>query len=1046
MAVRPLFHLIVVVLALASLPAHADAVSDMRRHLSMIHLLARAGRNEEAAAQMRALFPKGPPVGGELALEYYDIVGNSEKGWLEAKLGLERLVKADPENINYRLALATQLARRSATLKDGLSLFAEMAKRPDLKQVALGKWRHALDAIDQDAASIPLYKDYLAVDPGNAAISDDLATAQRIEAAKLPWKLRDRANAQIAAGHPLAAIATLRQALALDPKNPWVRFDLARLYYKQGDQKGGRAMMLAGLAISPNDPDLLYANALFLSLLDEPSGALQLLEKIPDPQLSPAMQRLKKEAAIQEKNLKKEALAGAQGNQSASSSLPWKLRSQADQEVKAGHPQDAIATLEHALVLDPKNVWVRFDLARLYVKQGDRERGRALMHDGLAIAPDDPAALYTNALYLSLQDEAENAMLLLDRIPESKRSQAMRKLAKEMTIQVQIGRARTFFQNGRQAEMQAAMASAETAASGNADLSDIVANAWFDLRHPDRGINLMRPYAMLPSASLTYAWMLNRARKDDELATFLEKLEASGALPTEDRDELWKLEMLLAKRRSDKMLASGNPAAAKAAMTKMLENTAPEDLEKRLEIADWYIGAKDLADARAIVEQSKKTAPFDPRILAMEGRIARAEGNYEVALADFKQSGADNEIADMMQHRAKAYVTTGQNYLSKRDGSPGIANMKASENVVEMHVPTGYDGEQLFVQLDRVSIDAGMLSLAGTGAYSLNQFGKLYSKTVGQSYSTQQQTLAGILASTPYAESSAQGTALGVGYIKGDMRFDIGTTPQGFPVSYMVGGVRYAHYTATSGFSFDVSRRPVTSTLLSYAGMHDPVTGEVWGGVRSTGASMHISRSKGRLTGSVDMDYHWITGVNVMSNTERTVRLGLDWSFIQNSDMQLNAGLAVSDWHYRDDLSNFTFGQGGYYSPQQYHALSLPLRWTGRENRLSYLVQGSVSVSTSYQRQDMPYYPTDPILQAQAGNPTSYTAGYGGDSHGMYYSIVGAVEYRATRHLYLGARLESDRTAYYSPNYYTAYLRYMFDPESGPVNYPPEPVKPYTQY
>ena len=1046
MPTRPLFRLLAVVLALASVPAHADVVSDMRRQLSMIHLLVRAGRNEEAAAQMRALFPKGPPVGGELALEYYDVVGNSEKGWLEAKLGLERLVRVDPDNISYRMALAKQLAHRTATRREGLKLFAEMAKRPDLRQVALKQWQQALGSIDQNADSIPLYKDYLAADPGNAAISDDLATAQRIEAARLPWKLRDKANAQLAAGHPLAAIVTLRQALALDPKNPWVRFDLARLYYKQGDQKGGRAMMLAGLSISPNDPDLLYANALFLSLLDEPGSALQMLRKIPQAQLTPAMQRLITEAATQEKNLKNNALAGAQGKQSGPSSLPWKLRDQADEEVKAGHPQDAIATLEHALVLDPKNVWVRFDLARLYAKQGDRERGRALMHDGLALAPADPGVLYTNALYLSLQDEAENAILLLDRIPESKRSQAMQKLAKEMAVQVQIGRAKTFLQNGHKVEMEAAMASAETAARGNAALSDIVANAWFDLKHPDRGLALMRPFQMLPSASMTYAWLLNRARKDDELASFLEKLEASGQLPPKDKEELWKLEMLLAKRRADKMLASGNPAAAKAEMAKMLENTAPEDLEKRLEVADWYIGAKDLTDARAIVGQSKRAAPFDPRILVMEGRIARAEGNYEVALADFKQSGANNEIADMMQHRAKAYVTTGQNYLSKRDGSPGVANMKASENVVEIHVPTGYDGEQVFVQLDQVSIDAGTLSLAGTGAYSLNQFGKIYSKTAGQSYSTQQQTLAAILASTPYAESSAQGTALGVGYIKGDMRFDIGTTPQGFPVSYMVGGFRYAHYTETTGFSFDVSRRPVDSTLLSYAGMHDPVTGEVWGGVRSTGASMHISRSKGRLTGTVDMDYHWLTGVNVMSNTERTVRLGFDWSFIQSSDMQLNAGLAVSDWHYRDDLSNFTFGQGGYYSPQQYHALSLPLRWTGRKNRLSYLVQGSVSVSTSYQRQDMPYYPTDPALQALAGNPTSYTAGYGGDSHGMYYSIIGAVEYRATQHLYVGARLESDRTAYYSPNYYTAYLRYMFDPETGPVNYPPEPVKPYTQY
>jgi hypothetical protein len=64
----------------------------------------------------------------------------------------------------------------------------------------------------------------------------------------------------------------------------------------------------------------------------------------------------------------------------------------------------------------------------------------------------------------------------------------------------------------------------------------------------------------------------------------------------------------------------------------------------------------------------------------------------------------------------------------------------------------------------------------------------------------------------------------------------------------------------------------------------------------------------------------------------------------------------------------------------------------------------------------------------------------------MYYSFGGALEYRVNPHLYAGGRLEADHTAYYSPNYFTAYLRYMFDPESGPVPYPPRPIRPYSQY
>ena len=58
---------------------------------------ARAGKNEEAAASMRSIYPDKPPQ-GDLALEYYRIIGNTPKGWNEAREGLEKLVKAAPND------------------------------------------------------------------------------------------------------------------------------------------------------------------------------------------------------------------------------------------------------------------------------------------------------------------------------------------------------------------------------------------------------------------------------------------------------------------------------------------------------------------------------------------------------------------------------------------------------------------------------------------------------------------------------------------------------------------------------------------------------------------------------------------------------------------------------------------------------------------------------------------------------------------------------------------------------------------------------------
>src|SRR3970282_1427888 len=113
-----------------------------------------------------SLYPAGPPYGGEMALEYYDVVGNSSKGWAEAKTGLEKLVKAAPEDLSYRLALARHLTRRTATRRNGLQMFAAVARQPGInKQQVLEEWRRALDGLDSsEAGSMALYQEYLAAD------------------------------------------------------------------------------------------------------------------------------------------------------------------------------------------------------------------------------------------------------------------------------------------------------------------------------------------------------------------------------------------------------------------------------------------------------------------------------------------------------------------------------------------------------------------------------------------------------------------------------------------------------------------------------------------------------------------------------------------------------------------------------------------------------------------------------------------------------------------------------------------------------------------
>jgi hypothetical protein len=241
-----------------------------------------------------------------------------------------------------------------------------------------------------------------------------------------------------------------------------------------------------------------------------------------------------------------------------------------------------------------------------------------------------------------------------------------------------------------------------------------------------------------------------------------------------------------------------------------------------------------------------------------------------------------------------------------------------------------------------------------------------------------------------------------------------------------------------------VSRRPVTSTLLSYAGAHDPVTGEAWGGILSNGISAHIGYSSGRFSVFADPGYYHLTGMNVLTNTEFELRTGLHYDLIQREDMLLSGGLTFTNWRYRENLRYYTFGHGGYYSPQTYYSLTIPVRWTGRSDSWSYMLNGSVSASVSHEK-NMPFYPTDAALQTLGNaNGTAYYSG--GDGHGTGYSLGGSLEKLLTSHLLVGGRIEIDRSDYYTPNFAILYLRYQFDARSGPVSYPPDLVKPYSRF
>ena len=123
----------------------------------------------------------------------------------------------------------------------------------------------------------------------------------------------------------------------------------------------------------------------------------------------------------------------------------------------------------------------------------------------------------------------------------------------------------------------------------------------------------------------------------------------------------------------------------------------------------------------------------------------------------------------------------------------------------------------------------------------------------------------------------------------------------------------------------------------------------------------------------------------------------------------------------------------------------LPLEWSGREGKWTWLLRASVSFSSSSSNA-MDYFPTDPRLQAQAnalGRSAVYT---GGSSTGFGRSLRAVVEHQLTSNLALGAQFEMDRSAYYAPSSLMLYARFLLDPVTAPLVNRPRPVQPYSSF
>jgi Tfp pilus assembly protein PilF len=424
-------------------------------------------------------------------------------------------------------------------------------------------------------------------------------------------------------------------------------------------------------------------------------------------------------------------------------------------------------------------------------------------------------------------------------------------------------------------------------------------------------------------------------------------------------------------------------------------------------------------------------------------------GNNPTTVANAQTLGVADELAQI--NRAQSSTVSGGIIFRSRTGEDGLSNLTDIEAPVQGRIAAG--NGHIVVTATPVSLDAG------TASNDPNTLARFGASVVG-----------GLASQNNSGDQTASGVGLSVGYETDRIQADVGRTPFGFREANWVGGAQYnGAITDKVSYSLAVARRAVTDSLLSYAGTRDSSlnnlnadaltalnqnlknpaqvsqlnqTGTLtWGGVTSNGGRASLGWDDGMSGAYVNASYEYFDGYNVASNTAVKGGGGVYTRLFTDANQTLTLGVNTTMMHYDKNLSYFTYGQGGYFSPQQYVILNIPVEYKGRNGAFTYDVKGSIGVQ-HYRQDASNYFPTDGFLQGVVSKLTAtpYTTSgvYPSTSKtGVAYSFNASAEYQLAPQLFVGGSASLGNAYQYREYLAAVYVRYSFTKQLGAVTYPP---------
>ncbi|MBB3102541.1 cellulose biosynthesis protein BcsC [Azomonas macrocytogenes] len=926
--------------------------------------------------------------------------------------------------------------------------------------------------------------DLLRSHPGLAA--RPLGNLQQTEA----LALRDRAETLRQQGDTQGAAQAFGEALALAPQNPWVRLSYARFLNTSNEPQQAR-LMVEPQTQGAVDAEALQAAALFAIDQERWEDASGYLQRIPPGRRgSSEIQALLQRVEVNER-IAKARSAVASGNQV--------IARQALRTLHENTPQDFASRGQVAVALADlgEPAWA-LSMVRADLRDTDEQQSAAAYLSHVAVLAKTGQAAEADTLMRKLERRSDLSTEDRQGLQELRNGFAVAQADQQRTRGNLAGAYDTLMANlqGTPRDDGLLLAMGRLYQSGKMNKE---ATAVYDAvlqQSPDNpdAVRGAVDTALASDNPQRASQLLNRVGHALDETTSLVLSARVAAANGENRRAIRLLE--LARRRQ--LAKSGQPGVAIGGLTPLMAQDNPfrDSDDPRIPLvmanprprySNPFIDEEDDEDSASakvpflLAQGSPSHIPADPltseieRNLAVlkdktatkvQGSIALRSREGDEGLSQLNEVKTPLQLSMVPLENGRIELSATPTYVDAGTLKSGDTSRFGSNAIKgnQLQMAFGLYNEQFIIQ-SAIELRQAM-EAAKDAPFSLedrataiatardNAAEKVRQALIDKGWITEAEgdrLVYALRNSTandalkPYRPKSQDDAGLGLNlaYTSDSLKADIGTTPLGFEKTNLVGGFKWMPKVGENGqVSLGAERRPVTDSLLSYAGTKDPLTGKTWGGVTRTGVNVQYSYDNGTAGFYAGNDVNVYRGKNVKDNHSFGANAGAYVRPLRTKNQELQTGFNLNWMSYDKNLGEFTLGHGGYFSPQSFVGVSLPVQYSFTNKRWDIKARASLGYQ-SYNQDSAPYFPGHKSLQSQLEQvssastalyqeaglsaPTMQTRYSSNSDSGIAFNGGASLEYKLGKQTKVGGTVGYDSFGEYSEATGAIYLKHSME-------------------